>query len=236
MHYGKVGKDILAGFWSLLYPHLCLICDKTNLPRKESICLTCSYQLAKTNDFLAKENPFTERFWGRLQIESGASFYHFVKGGLTQQLLHQLKYKGKKELGRYIGQLFGANLNSSIHFKEIDLIIPVPLHLKKQHIRGYNQSTSFAKGLSETLGIPYREKILIRTQYASSQTQKNRMERFESMQAAFQVTQPNSIANRHLLLVDDVLTTGATLEACGTCLLKVPGTRLSMATIARANL
>lgn len=236
MHYGKIGAEILNGFWSLLYPHLCLICGQAGLTREEQVCLTCHYHLAKTKDWIQKENAFTERFWGRLQIENGAAYYQFVKGGLTQSLLHQLKYNGKKDLGIYVGQLFGSVLKEGNYFNGVDMIIPVPLHSKKQHIRGYNQSTLFAKGLAQELGIPFREKILIRTLNASSQTQKTRMERFNNMVAAFEVTAPQLIINQHILLVDDVLTTGATLEACGSCLLKVPGTRLSMATIARANL
>lgn len=228
-------RSYLNDLVSLLYPNLCMACSE-NLPsRGEIICLRCQYKLPKTNFHLEKDNPFTERFWGRLSLENGASLYHFVKGGRVQELLHRLKYLGKHEIGLRLGQWYGHQLRESPLYKDIDLIVPVPLHPRKERLRGYNQSAMFAKGLSESMGKPWSKNALLRNTFTETQTHKSRAERLENVLEVFEVANTKALESKHILLVDDVMTTGATLEACGSKILGVPGTKLSMVTIAIAD-
>ncbi|MEO1516086.1 MAG: ComF family protein [Bacteroidota bacterium] len=226
---------IFDDFASLFYPRLCLACRK-NLPyNQECICVHCQYHLPKTHFHLDKENPFTERFWGRLPLVAGAALYHFSKGGRTQALIHQLKYQHKTQIGLKLGRLYGQQLVQQPSFQSVDLILPVPLHPRKKRLRGYNQSDFFAQGLSDGMQRPWMNHALVRTEDTSSQTRKSRMDRFRNVENAFAIPDPNQLKNRHILLVDDVLTTGATLEACAQTILKVEGTRVSMATMAIAS-
>ena len=227
-------KKWLSSFLGLLYPNLCLACSEHLPTHKEYICITCQYKLPETGFHKEWENPFTERFWGRINLFSGAALYHFTKGGKTQQLIHHLKYNGKREVGIRLGQLYGNYLKEAPAFECSELIIPVPLHPKKIHSRGYNQAAVFAQGLSEGMNIPWSS-VLKRNQFTSTQTHKSRLERFDNVSTAFEVKNASMLEGKHLLLVDDVITTGATLEACALQLLKIPGIRLSMATIAIAG-
>ncbi len=219
----------------LLYPHLCLACKDSLPSRRECICLSCQLKLPKTNFHLERDNPFTERFWGRLEIEHGAAMYHFVKGGSVQALIHQLKYLGKRQVGIRLGQWYGEQLRASAHFKNIDVIVPVPLHARKEQMRGYNQSAMFAAGLAQSMQIPMLPNVLVRRIFTDTQTNKSRLERLENVQDVFAVQALESLRNKHVLLVDDVMTTGATLEACGAKILEVEGSKLSLATIAIAD-
>ena len=225
----------LNNLLGLFYPNLCLACGRNLPPRQEGICISCRYKLPKTHFHLEAENAFTERFWGRTPLQAGAAFLYFTKGGRAQRLIHHLKYEGKREVGAYLGQLYGRSLNEAPVFRETALILPVPLHPRKQHQRGYNQSALFARGLSESMGIPWLPNGLKRTAYTATQTKKSRLERFDNVEKAFMVPQLEKIKNQHVLLVDDVITTGATLEACALKILEIPGTKVSMATIAIAQ-
>jgi ComF family protein len=227
----QFGKDFL----NLFYPHLCIACHDEVSSNEEILCLKCTLKLPKTNFHLHKENPFTDRFWGRLTLENGAALYHFVKGGKTQHLIHNLKYKGRKDIGSKLGRWYGQQLKNSPHFNDIQLIIPVPLHPRRERKRGYNQSYHFAKGLSESMNIRVDTSALIRKEFTITQTEKSRIERFENVIKAFEIRHPKRLKNKHILLVDDVVTTGATLEACGVKLQQMEGVQLSMATIAIAN-
>lgn len=223
--------DLIA----LLYPNLCLACSE-NLPtRNEIICLRCQLELPRTNFHLNKENPFTERFWGRIPLESGASLYHFVKGGRVQELLHGLKYEGKREIGIKLGEWYGRQLKDLPGFQAVDVIIPVPLHPRKERLRGYNQSAMFAQGLAEAMNKVWYKDVLVRKVFTETQTQKSRAERLENVKDVFEIHNFIKIKEKHILLVDDVMTTGATMEVCGAKLLEIPGTKLSMATIALAE-
>ncbi len=232
----KLLEDLLGGFVSLFYPQLCLSCGKNITPDKDAICITCQFKLPKTGFHLEKENLFTDRFWGRIRIESGTAFYHFAKGGRVQHLIHNLKYKGKYEVGIKLGNLYGAALKKSPLYETIDIIIPVPLHPKKELKRGYNQSDMFAKGLSEAMEVDWKKNILIRTKMTETQTKKTRLERLENVQDVFKINNSEILENKHVLIVDDVLTTGATLEACATKILEISNAKVSLATIAFANL
>lgn len=225
----------LDNLFGLFYPNLCLACGR-NLPsRQEGVCLSCLYKLPRTNFHLQAENAFTERFWGRIPLQAGAAFLHFTKGGRTQRLIHHLKYEGKREAGIFLGRLYGQALREAPVFRETTLILPVPLHPRKQHQRGYNQSALFARGLSETMGIPCIKDGLKRIGHTATQTKKSRLERFDNVENAFVIPNPGRIENQHVLLVDDVITTGATLEACALKILEAPGAKVSMATIAIAG-
>lgn len=171
---------------------------------------------------------------GRVPIVSAASLYYFTKGGSVQKLIHQLKYKGKKEIGNFLGSYYGQELNGSEHFSSIEGIIPVPLHKKKQKKRGYNQSDIFAQGLSSTMNIEVLNNILERNHFSDTQTRKTRFNRWRNVKDIFEITTSEKIQGKHILLVDDVVTTGATLEACTNKLLESSASSVSIATIAAA--
>lgn len=219
----------------LLYPHLCPACEENALPRESLICLQCHCELPYTDQHLEMDNAFTERFWGRVPLETGAAMLHFVKSGRVQALMHQLKYGGNQEVGIRLGIMFGEKLRTAPLFESVDLIIPIPLHPRRQRQRGYNQSTCIAAGLAQGMGVAYAEQYLRRVAYTSTQTKKSRMGRFDNVSTAFQVRKAAQLEGKHILLVDDVLTTGATLEAAALQLLEVPGLKLSMATLAIAG-
>ncbi len=174
-------------------------------------------------------------FWGRLPLHSATSFLFFNKGGNVQHLIHRLKYKRKPEVGIYLGRLMGFQLMDSPLFAEVDLIIPVPLHPKKERIRGYNQSEIIGKGLEQSMKAVLSTGNLIRSVHTSSQTKKSRYGRWENVKGIFEVKNPEILKGKHLLLVDDVITTGATLESCANTLLEVPGIKLSVASLAYAQ-
>jgi len=185
--------------------------------------------------YKVSENEFTGRFWGRMPLAAGAAQYYFTRKSPIQWALHQLKYKNNPDIGLKLGRLFGRQLAQAAPFQSVEMIVPVPLHPKKERLRGYNQSTMFAKGLSEGWGgLPVCTDALARDLFTESQTRKKRMDRFQNVGTVFTIRKPGLIEGKHVLLVDDVLTTGATLEMCGQALLQVAGVRLSMATIAIA--
>ena len=228
-------RTYFEDFLSLFYPKLCLSC-RENLPiQQKTLCLKCQFRLPKTNFHLEKENPFTQRFYGRIDLYSGAALYYFTKAGLTQQLIHELKYNGKKSIGYQLGQLYGSQLLASPHFHSVDLIIPVPLHPRRERQRGYNQSDQFASGLSDTMQRPWSRKYLYRKVATTTQTKKSQLERFTNVASAFDLRDGAKLKDLHILLVDDVLTTGATLEACAQVLLNAAPKHLSLATIAIAG-
>jgi ComF family protein len=225
----------LEDFLSLFFPELCCACG-TNLYKNENvICTSCIYQLPYTNFHLDKDNRVAKQFYGRVPFISATSFLYFTKGSKVRNLIHQLKYNNKPEVGIKIGEMFGMKLKEVEEYNNIDLIIPVPLHAKRLKKRGYNQSEYFAIGLSNKLQVPYNTTILIRTTATETQTHKSRFARFENMKEVFKVTDQRSIAGKHILLVDDVLTTGATIEACVLELLKADNAKISIATIAFAD-
>ena len=226
---------MLHDFISLIFPHICASCGKSLYKNEHSICTHCAYHLPKTNYHLDNENPIAKIFWGRINIHSAGAFYNFGKGGKVQHLIHQLKYKGKKEIGVTLGKFYGYDLRKSASFKTIDTIIPVPLHSKKKKKRGYNQSEQFAQGLSESMKIPTDFNTLYRAMESETQTKKTRFNRWKNVETIFQLKDVKTLEGKHILLVDDVITTGATLEACANTLLQVPNVKISIATIAYAN-
>ncbi|MBK8428719.1 MAG: ComF family protein [Lewinellaceae bacterium] len=227
-------REMCEGFLHLLFPEICVACGQDLPVTGSCFCLKCQLALAPSDMYMQRENEFTDRFWGRLPLEGGAALYHFTRKSPVQRALHQLKYHNKPDIGVKIGREFGKKLRDAEIFRSVEAIIPVPLHPKKERLRGYNQSLMFAQGIAETMYLPVLNTVLTRNKFTASQTRKKRIERFQNVEQVFTVKKPALVEGRHLLLVDDVLTTGATLEICGLALLEVPGTRLSLATIAIA--
>lgn len=228
-------KDLCQGLLHLLYPNLCVGCENDMPIGSGCFCLYCQRKLHPTNMHLAQTNAFTDRFWGRVPIVTGTAMYFFSRKSPVQKALHRLKYQNQADIGTRIGRQLGHLLKQSSLYADLEGIIPVPLHPKKERLRGYNQSAMLATGLADVLRLPMMTGVLIRNAYSESQTRKRRMARFNNVQDVFSVQRPDRIQGKHLLLVDDVLTTGATLEACGQTLLQAPDVRLSMATIAIAT-
>jgi len=226
---------MLNDFISLIFPHLCVSCGKSLYKNEYSICTYCAYYLPKTNFHLDKDNPIAKIFWGRVPIFSAAAFYGFNKGGKVQHLIHQLKYKGQQHIGVSVGKLYGYELKYCNDFNTINTIIPVPLHPKRQKKRGFNQSDCFAQGLSESMNVEADLKILYRAVESETQTKKSRFSRWQNVESIFQLHDAVVLENKHILLVDDVITTGATLEACAHTLLQVPGVKVSIVTMAYAT-
>lgn len=226
---------MLNDFISLIYPKICASCGNNLFKNEDCICTFCRFHLPKTNFHLSEENPVEKLFWGRVDIVSASAYFSFGKGGKVQHLIHQLKYKGQKEIGSTLGKLYGYDLKQSIKLKSIDSIIPVPLHDNKKKKRGYNQSELFAEGLSLSMHVPVDLKTLVRANESATQTKKSRFSRWQNVESIFHLTDPKNIINKHILLVDDVVTTGSTLEACAQALQKSEGVKVSIATIAFAN-
>tara|TARA_R110001592_G_scaffold88409_3_gene260392 strand:+ start:2860 stop:3534 length:675 start_codon:yes stop_codon:yes gene_type:complete len=224
---------MLNDFFNLIFPKICFACNGVLLKHEEVICTSCQFSLPKTNYHLDKGNPLTKIFWGRIEVQHVAAFYFFNKGSKVQNLLHQLKYKGAKEVGEKVGELYGFELLKSKWIKSIDYIIPVPLHPDKLKKRGYNQSEYFAKGLSKSTEIELDTSVLYRKSYSETQTKKSRFNRWENVSEIFDVNKNQKLENKHVLLVDDVVTTGATLEASITALQKI-NCKVSVVTIACA--
>jgi len=231
----KLQPGYLADFVSLLFPELCAACRESLVANENLICTGCLFNLPFTNFHLQPDNIVAQQFWGKLPLKGAYALLYFTKGGKTQNLMHQFKYKGVKQLGNLLGNIAGEQLAKNEIFKTADLIIPVPLHKKRMIQRGYNQSACFAEGLSEKINAGFEDNNLVREVATETQTHKSRFARFENMKEVFNVKHPEKLANKHILLVDDVITTGSTLEACGAELLKIPGLKLSIATIAYAE-
>ncbi len=225
-------EDVLC----LFFPNLCAGCGRPLLRGESVICALCQFHLPKTYFHNDPDNPLSRAFWGRVMLESAASYVYFQKGGTIQHLLHQLKYKNRPDIAFQLGKWYGSELALADDFRDCDLVVPVPLHPAKQKRRGYNQSQLFAEGLSARMNARIETRSLYRKIDSKTQTRKARFDRWENVEHIFAVRDPGRLAGNHVLLVDDVVTTGATLEACAQALLLVPGVRISVATIAYAGI
>jgi ComF family protein len=231
----KLQAGYFADFVSLLFPELCQACGESLVAGEELLCIDCRYNLPFTDFHLKPDNMVAQQFWGKINLEGAYAMCYFTKGGKMQHLMHQFKYKGIQKIGNMLGDMAGGQLLKSPVFSSVDTIIPVPLHKSRLRKRGFNQSACFAAGLSEKLNVPVDENNLVRVRATETQTHRSRFSRFENMQEVFALVNPEMLINKHVLLVDDVVTTGSTLEACGAQLLKVEGLKLSLATIACAE-
>lgn len=226
---------ILNHLINLFYPRVCPACGNLLMKDEETVCLSCLYLLPKTHYENNPENPLAQTFWGQVDFHAVTAEYFFSKTGKVQHLLHQLKYQGNKDAGYFLGQQLGESIKNAEAFQGIDYLVPIPLHPKKEHLRGYNQSFVIAQGVEEKTGIPINKGVLIRKVYTSTQTRKSREERWDNVKEIFDVIDAEVFVSKHVLLIDDVLTTGATLMAAGSTLLKVPDIIVSAAAVACAG-
>jgi competence protein ComFC len=219
---------------NLVFPPVCASCNNVLVKQEKHICVSCIYNLPKTNFHLDKDNPMEQLFWGRVKLEAAAACYYFERGSRCRKILHQIKYRGHRELAYYIGVMYGKELYFSNTFSDADILIPVPLHESKKKKRGFNQSEWFAMGLATSLKKDVCNDFLIRYVGSETQVNKSRAERWENVENCFRVRTPERIENKHILLVDDVVTTGATLESCASALLENQGVSVSILTMAYA--
>ena len=224
--------DLWDDFISLLFPRLCYGCGNHLMRNEKLICTECYILIPRTNYHLKPDNPVSQLFWGRCLIEQAAAFSFYTRDSRIKKLIHQLKYKGIREVGTELGRIYARTLKSSGFMNDIDLIIPVPLHPSKKRQRGFNQSDLISLGISEVSGIPMETGILERKTVTKTQTRKTRYDRWTNVEDIFRVTDQGRIRNMHILLVDDVITTGSTLEACASELLKVENVKVSVAALA----
>jgi ComF family protein len=198
------------------------------------ICTECYVVIPRTNYHNLEDNPVAQLFWGRCMIEKAAAFSYYNKGSRIRNLIHSLKYKGVREIGYELGRIYGLSLKTSGFTDDIDLIIPVPLHPAKKRIRGFNQSETISMGIADVAHLPLDVKSLARTIVSVTQTKRSRYERWTNVEGIFQVVDPVSISGKHILLVDDVITTGSTIESCTNALLKFEGVKVSVVALAFA--
>lgn len=225
----------LSPLLHLFYPHICTGCGSDIIETENLLCLKCINDLPHTNFAMHAGNPVEKIFWGRLAIRAAMSECYFTKGTLIQTLIHQFKYKGNTDIGKYLGKLMGKSLVNTNRFPPIDVLIPLPLFADKEFKRGYNQATVLCNGIAEVTNIRVVINNVVRKRFTETQTKKHRTERWQNVEGSFEITDERELKGKHILLVDDVVTTGATLEACGAEILKVEGTQLSIATLAYAT-
>lgn len=224
-------NELLNSLMYLFYPNICVVCGGELLPGEEGACLQCLYKLPKTHNFKEPDNDAEKLMAGRIPFERIASYCVYTKGGTLPPLIYHLKYRHNQRIGLLLGRIFGKDLIGSDFLDSIDLIVPVPLHPKKEKERGYNQAEIIAKGLSETTGLPVSTGNLVRVVYNPTQTKRSKTQRWENVKDIFRVADPTLFEQKHLLLVDDVITTGSTLEACGVALQECNGVKISIATL-----
>lgn len=230
----KVCSELAESVLHILFPHLCAGCGSDIVPRNSSLCLKCAGSLPETHFEFYRNNPVEKKFWGRIPIIAATAQYFFTSDSLAQQLIHQIKYNANKELALQLGQLMGASLKLSGRF-DADALVPLPLFPARERKRGFNQSDLLCEGMALQMNLPVIKKSIARHEHTETQTQKGRIERWKNIEGKFILTDPSSIAGKHVLLVDDVITTGATLESCGAELLKAENTRLSIACLCVAS-
>lgn len=227
-------SSLKNAIFDFFFPRLCIGCEKPLNQNENLFCIHCLYQLPETNFHLVETSIILDVFKGRLKLQAVAACFYYKKSAKIQRILHYLKYKNKPEIGIWVGHYYGQKLLDNPLYQSVDYIIPIPLHPKKQKKRGYNQSEMFALGLSEVMHIPYLSNCLYRITDTSTQTKKNRISRWKNVSDIFELKNFTDLENKHILLCDDVLTTGATIEAAGLKLLEIKGLTLSIVTIACA--
>jgi len=220
-------------FLQFFFPDLCVACGQILNRQEKVLCAHCMFHIPRTEFHNDPENPVSQLFWGRVKIEHAGSFFYFNKGSSYQPLIHKLKYSGRSDIGIEMGKLFGSELRRSV-FAMADLIIPVPLHPTKLKKRGYNQSEMIARGIAQSLVLPVNTHSLLRVESTETQTRKSRFDRFINVEGKFSIEKTSELEGKHIILTDDVVTTGSTLEACAIALLCIDGTKVSILTLAVA--
>ena len=231
MTFRKISK-ILNDVNTILFPHLCFGCNARLYRGEKHLCTICRDQIPLTEHNFEAENEVDKVFYGRINIQKAAAFLYFEEEGIVKNLVHHLKYGGREEIGTLLGDWFGSLVkNQDLHL-QIDLVIPVPLHRRKLKKRGYNQVSKFAERLAFHLQAEYNETLLVKRAHTRTQTTKDRWLRYRDQEGQFVVENPLELHNRSVLLVDDVITTGATMESCGKALLQAENVRLYLAAMA----
>jgi len=227
-------KDLFANFVSLLYPRLCVVCGEPLVESEKFLCYSCFLKLPRTNYHLISENPSIERFAGKVALEKASSYLYYNKGGIAQKLIAEIKYRGNWKLGKWIGDYIAKDMISSEFFQGIDYLVPVPLHRSKEKKRGFNQAEKIALGIAQVTKIPLETDNVFREKANTSQTKKGVFDRWRNTLNLFQIRNPELFIEKHILLIDDVLTTGSTLEAVAQSILKSEGVKISVLTLAIA--
>ena len=227
--------SFLTAMEHLFYPHNCCGCGSDLLAKGNLLCARCIVNLPHTNFAKYANNPIEKLFWGRLSLVAAHCEFYFSKESLIQHLVHQLKYKGNSEIGVFLGELMAKSLMDSNRFNPIDALIPLPMFPDKEKKRGYNQAAVICNGMSAIMNVPVVSNCLLRQRLTETQTKKHRAERWENVADSFVVVNANQLKGKRLLLVDDVVTTGATLEASGLLLLQIEGVQLSLASLMMAT-
>ncbi len=227
--------DYFNDLFCLFFPELCVACGQNLFKNEKVICTNCIYHLPRTNFHIDPQNKMARQLWGRFKFEQAIAFVYFQKGSRVQNMMHELKYNKKLDVGIRMGELYALQLSRTEGWDKPDMIIPIPLHPKRFKQRGYNQSEQISKGLSSILNLPISTHNLVREENTQSQTKKSRFARYENLKDAFIMKNPSELFHKHILLVDDVMTTGATMEACSIELLKIEGVKVSVCTLAYAD-
>ena len=220
---------------NLFFPPVCSGCHSLLISNENVICTLCRHNLPLTNHHINPENEAVKKFYGRIPVEYASALLYFHKKGIVQELIHNLKYKGQEEIGTVLGEWYAEELKNLAIIKSVDQIIPVPLHKRKLRERGYNQVTNFGLALSKNLNLDYNNSVLFRKIYSKTQSKKNLLHRSDGIDTTFDVSFTEKDHNKHFLLIDDVITTGSTLEACSHALLKIPGAKISVVCMAMAH-
>ena len=217
---------------NLIFPRLCVCCDRVLVTQERIVCVSCVADLSMANMHITRSLQLKGMFYGKIDFKEAVALFYYHKTGKVSTLIHHLKYKNRPEIGTYLGGWFGSELQGLHQFKDVDVVIPVPLHRKKLKARGYNQVTLFGKSIAHFLNAKYEESVLFRESDTSSQTSKNRWHRWTNVTTRFWLNDDHGLKNKHIVIVDDVITTGATITACATELLKIPGVVLSVVVMA----
>jgi len=228
----KIIDEIHKNLLNVLFPNFCKGCSTLLLKNETVICTKCLHHLPLTHHHQIKETEIHKTFYGILPFEFGASILYFNKKGITQNLIHNLKYRNSQEIGTFLGNLYAPEINKIERIKTIDCIVPVPLHKKRLHERGYNQVITFCEAIEKNLTIPMFDDVLVKTKHLKSVTNKSKEGRLEHNKNVFSIENQHKIEGKHILIIDDVFTTGATIEACAKEILKIKNTKISILTMA----
>lgn len=227
-------KSYWESFVSILFPPLCVSCENVLVHQEEFICTACGFHLPVNDHYLFEENELTKRLLGKAAIETGSAYLSFSKSSLVQTMIHKLKYRKDYRIGTCLGQWFGSQLSTAPLYVDVDIVVPLPLHQKKKRLRGYNQSVYIAQGIAEAMSLPVNTTDFIRVRNTVSQTKKSRFDRYDNVEDAFICIDPAAFEDKHILLVDDVLTTGASIASAARTLLAQCRCKVSVGVLAMA--